>query len=74
MPRIVLDLKGFQCPLPVVRANKALQSMASGDELEAHVTDRAAPNDFIEYCQRTGNQMVSCDTGKDCSVIVIRKV
>ncbi len=73
MARTVMDLKGLNCPLPVLRANKAIRAMAGGDELEAHVTDRAAPNDFREFCGSTGHAFVSCEAGDDHTVIVIRK-
>lgn len=73
MDRTVMDLKGLNCPLPVLRANKALKSMAAGEELEVHVTDRAAPNDFREFCASTGNAFVSCEEAEGHTVIVVCK-
>lgn len=68
-----MDLKGLNCPLPVLRANKAIKGLAPGTEIEVHVTDRAAPNDFREFCASTGHAFMACDEAGDHTVIVIRK-
>ena len=73
MTRTVMDLKGLNCPLPVLRANKAIKAMAGGDEIEAHVTDRAAPNDFREFCESAGHTLVSSEAADGHWVVVIRK-
>ncbi|MEK9752909.1 MAG: sulfurtransferase TusA family protein [Rhodospirillaceae bacterium] len=73
MARTVIDLKGLNCPLPVLRANKAIKAMAIGDEIEALVTDRAAPNDFREFCESAGHVFVSADEADGHAVVVIRK-
>jgi len=73
MTRTVMDLKGLNCPLPVLRANKAIKSIAGGEEIEAHVTDRAAPNDFREFCESGGHTFVSCEEADGHMVVVIRK-
>ncbi len=73
MTRTVMDLKGLNCPLPVLRANKRIKELAPGDELEAQVTDRAAPNDFREFCESTGHRFISCDETDGHWAIVIRK-
>ena len=73
MAKTSMDLKGLNCPLPVLRASKAIKGMAGGDEVEVLVTDRAAPNDFREFCESTGHAFVSCDEFDDHWAIVIRK-
>jgi tRNA 2-thiouridine synthesizing protein A len=73
MNRTSMDLKGLNCPLPVLRANKAIKTMAGDEEVEVLVTDRAAPNDFREFCESTGHVFVSCEEFDDYWVIVIRK-
>jgi tRNA 2-thiouridine synthesizing protein A len=55
-----LDLKGLKCPLPVLRANKALRGMAGGTLVEVLVTDAAAPKDFRAYCETTGHEFLAC--------------
>ncbi len=42
MAETLLDVKGMNCPLPVLRANRALRGMAPGDRLRVLATDRAA--------------------------------
>jgi tRNA 2-thiouridine synthesizing protein A len=68
-----LDLKGLQCPLPVLRANKALRQLAPGDELRIQATDAAAPQDFESFCQTTGHQLVDSSEADGVFTIVIRK-
>jgi tRNA 2-thiouridine synthesizing protein A len=55
----LLDLKGLKCPLPVLRAKKALKSMAPGAVLEVLATDPGSVKDFHTFCETTGDDMVS---------------
>ena len=54
-----LDLKGLKCPLPVLRANKALRALAAGDVLEIETTDPASAKDFETYCQTAGHGLLA---------------
>lgn len=49
-----LDARGLKCPLPVLKARKALKPMAEGDRLEVLADDPAAPKDFEAFCATTG--------------------
>lgn len=51
----VLDVRGLQCPLPILRAKKALNTMASGAVLEVQATDPGAVADFRAFCAQTGH-------------------
>ena len=73
MSRELIDLRGLNCPLPVLRANKRIKKLGDGDELEAHVTDPAAPNDFRQFCDSTGHAFLSCNEIDDYFAIIIRK-
>lgn len=55
-----LDLKGLNCPLPVLRANKKMKEIMVGDVLEVEVTDPAAPKDFETYSETTGHALLGC--------------
>lgn len=55
----LLDVQGMNCPLPVLRANRALRTMAPGDKLRVLATDRASVSDFRSYCRETGHTLVS---------------
>lgn len=54
-----LDAKGLQCPLPVLRARKALKTLALGDTLTVEATDPGAVKDFPAFCEATGNALRS---------------
>lgn len=54
-----LDTKGLQCPLPVLRARKALKGLAAGDVLAVEATDPGAVKDFAAFCEATGNRLLS---------------
>jgi tRNA 2-thiouridine synthesizing protein A len=60
----VLDATGLLCPLPVLRAQKALRGMAPGEMLEVLATDKASASEFPAFCQQTGHELVdSTQTG-----------
>ena len=59
MTETTLDVKGMACPLPVLRANRALRSLGPGDRLRVLATDRAAVADFQAFCRETGHLLVS---------------
>jgi tRNA 2-thiouridine synthesizing protein A len=59
MSETVLDLKDLVCPLPVLRANRALRGMEAGERLRVLATDAASVADFKIYCRETGHVLVS---------------
>jgi tRNA 2-thiouridine synthesizing protein A len=59
MADAVLDAKGMNCPLPILKTKKALQSMQPGALLEVLATDAGSVADFESFCRQTGNQLVS---------------
>ena len=54
-----LDVKGLNCPLPILRTKKALFEMASGEILHVLATDPNAVKDFQAFARQTGNQLLS---------------
>ena len=54
-----LDVTGLSCPLPVLRANKALRQMETGQVLRVLATDPASLNDMPLFCQQTGHILLS---------------
>lgn len=68
-----IDLKGLRCPLPVLRANKALRAMPGDAELCILASDAAAPADFAAFCRTTGHVLVSTREEDGVHTIVIRK-
>ncbi|HEY0838199.1 MAG TPA: sulfurtransferase TusA family protein [Azospirillum sp.] len=59
MAHQTLDAKGLLCPLPVLRARKAMKTLEIGDVLVVEATDPAAPRDFLAFCEATGNALLS---------------
>lgn len=53
-----LDVRGLQCPLPVLRAKKMLNTMEPGALLEVHATDPGAVPDFRSLCAQTGHALL----------------
>jgi tRNA 2-thiouridine synthesizing protein A len=53
-----LDVKGLNCPLPILRTKKALAAMASGQLIRVLATDPGAVQDFAAFARHTGNAMV----------------
>jgi tRNA 2-thiouridine synthesizing protein A len=73
MTRTVLDVKGLNCPLPVLRANKALRRLEAGDELAVLATDAAAPKDFESFCEAAGHVLIESAELDGVFTIVLRK-
>lgn len=60
-----LDVQGLSCPLPILRAKKALAAMNAGEVLRVVATDPGAWNDFRYFCDNTGHILL--DRQKDDS-------
>ena len=54
----VLDAKGLNCPLPILKAKKALKDVPAGEDLQILATDPGAVADFQAFCRTTGNELV----------------
>jgi tRNA 2-thiouridine synthesizing protein A len=59
MSNAFLDAKGLNCPLPILRAKKAMQGIQAGELLEIHATDPGSVKDFAAFCRSTHNELVS---------------
>lgn len=70
----VLDVKGLKCPLPVLRAKKALAALEPGAVLEVEATDPAALKDFPAFCEMTGHVLLESRTEGEVLHFRIRKV
>lgn len=54
-----LDVKGLSCPLPILRAKKALAEMAPGQILRVLATDPHVAKDFRAFARQTGNELIA---------------
>ncbi len=68
-----LDARNLNCPLPILRTKKALNSLKTGDLLKIQATDTGSVKDLNSFCEQTGNELVSSESGEDEFVFVIRK-
>jgi tRNA 2-thiouridine synthesizing protein A len=55
---VTLDLRGLHCPLPVLRAKKALRALPPGATLEVLATDPLSPVDFAAFCEAGGDALL----------------
>jgi TusA-related sulfurtransferase len=54
-----IDTRGLNCPLPILKAKKALAGMESGQLLKVVATDTGSLRDFQAFAKQTGNELVS---------------
>ena len=54
-----VDARGLACPLPILRAKKALSTLATGNLLRVVATDPGSVRDFQAFARQTGNELVS---------------
>ena len=68
-----LDVTGLNCPLPILRAKKALADMESGQTLKIIATDPGSVKDFAAFCRQTGNPLLSTEESAKNFTFVISK-
>ena len=73
MTTTTLDTKGMNCPLPILKAKKALKDLAAGDILEVLATDPGSVKDFDAFCRTTGNELVETANDNGVYTFTIKK-
>src|SRR3954471_16931410 len=68
-----IDTRGLNCPLPILKAKKALTDMQSGQLLKVVATDAGSVRDFQAFAKQTGNQLVDQQTIGSEYVHVLRR-
>ena len=68
-----LDTRGLNCPLPILKAKKALAEMTSGQLLRVVSTDAGSLRDFEAFARQTGNDLVDQQTVGDDFVHVLKR-
>ena len=69
----VLDASGLDCPAPIIMTDDKLEGMAAGEALQLITTDEGTANNIREFCQQTGNTLVSSRHDDGAHIFVIRK-
>ena len=70
---VELDATGLVCPMPVLKANRALRALPAGGRLRVLATDPAAARDIPAYCAQTGHVLESSASEGSVLVFVLRK-
>ena len=68
-----VDACGLQCPGPILKMKKTMDTLVSGERVEITSTDPGFPRDAAAWCSSTGNQLISKDTSGGKSIVVIEK-
>ncbi len=68
-----LDTKGMNCPLPILKAKKALKGLAGGESLQVLSTDPGSVKDFEAFCRSTGNELVESNENDGVFTYLIKK-
>ena len=68
-----IDTRGLNCPLPILKAKKALADMSSGDVLKVVATDPGSMRDFQAFARQTGNELVEQSSANDEFVHYLRR-
>ena len=69
----LLNTRGLHCPLPVLKARKALKGMAAGDVLTVEATDPASMIDFQHFCNTTSHELLEHSEVDGIFTYVIRR-
>ncbi len=72
-PTQEIDTRGLNCPLPILKAKKALAGLQSGDTLKVLSTDPGSVRDFQAFARQTGNELVEQSSAGDDFVHVLRR-
>jgi tRNA 2-thiouridine synthesizing protein A len=68
-----LDVRGLNCPLPILRAKKALSDLTAGQILKVMATDPGSVKDFQAFCRQTGNELLSHTEGAEFTYFIKRR-
>jgi len=68
-----IDTRGLNCPLPILKAKKALSDMSTGQTLKVVSTDQGSIRDFQAFARQTGNELVGQETVNDEFIHVLRR-
>ena len=73
MADATLDAKGLNCPLPILRAKKAISGMETGQTLRIIATDPGSVKDFEAFAKQTGNELLSSTEENGKFMFLMRK-
>jgi tRNA 2-thiouridine synthesizing protein A len=68
-----IDTRGMNCPLPILKAKKALAEMQTGEILKVVATDPSSTRDFQAFARQTGNELLEQTSANDEFVHFLRR-
>jgi TusA-related sulfurtransferase len=68
-----LDTRGLNCPLPILKAKKALNEMTTGQTLKVVATDAGSVRDFQAFARQTGNVLVEQETAGTDFIHILKR-
>ncbi|MBB6578508.1 TusA-related sulfurtransferase [Comamonas odontotermitis] len=68
-----VDTRGLNCPLPILKAKKALAAMQSGQLLKVVATDTGSIRDFQAFAKQTGNELIEQQTVGEEFIHILRR-
>ncbi|MEG0000533.1 MAG: sulfurtransferase TusA family protein [Comamonas sp.] len=68
-----IDTRGLNCPLPILKAKKALAEMVTGQLLKVVATDTGSMRDFQAFARQTGNELVEQQTQGNEFIHILRR-
>ncbi|MGO8739671.1 sulfurtransferase TusA family protein [Rhodoblastus sp.] len=68
-----LDAKGLNCPLPILKAKKAISGLGTGEVLQVVSTDPGSVADFASFCRQTGHELMASNAAAGVFEFLIRK-
>ncbi|WP_334134616.1 sulfurtransferase TusA family protein [Tepidimonas sp.] len=68
-----VDARGLNCPLPILKAKKALAEMSSGQVLKVIATDAGSVRDFQAFAKQTGNELLHQESNDGVHISVLKR-
>lgn len=71
---VTVDTKGMACPMPIVKAKKALDGLQPGQTMEVQSTDKGSLNDFQAWVKQTKNELIAHEEENGVFKFLVKKV
>ncbi len=70
---VILDVRGLNCPLPVLKAKKRMRELEAGDQLWVETTDPLSAIDIPAFCENDGHQLLRSEAGAGFTRYLLKK-
>jgi TusA-related sulfurtransferase len=73
MADVFVDAKGLACPMPIVKAKKAIDTLQSGQIMEVHTTEKGSMNDFPAWIRQSNNELIEAKEDDGVFIFIVKK-